>query len=85
VRALNVKVNRDAIERIKSWGESRPGIAATAIQAFEGEFHVGDDLLFVVVAGDIRENVFNVMREVIEMIKSEGVHKTEIYEAAGSE
>jgi len=57
VRALNVVVDRTAIERIRSWGESQPGIVAVAIEAFEGEFHVGDDLLFVVVAGDVRENV----------------------------
>ncbi|MBI5249302.1 MAG: molybdenum cofactor biosynthesis protein MoaE [Desulfomonile tiedjei] len=80
VRALRVNVDRSAIERIRSWGESRPGIVAVAIEAFEGEFQVGDDLLFVVVAGDVRENVFAVTREIVEKIKSEGVHKTEFYD-----
>jgi molybdopterin synthase catalytic subunit len=80
VRALKVVVNHAAIERIQSWGESQPGIVAVAIEALEGEFHVGDDLLSVVVAGDFRENVFAVTREVVERIKSEGVHKTEVYD-----
>jgi molybdopterin synthase catalytic subunit len=80
VRALKVVVDRAAIERIRSWGESRPGIVAVAIEAFEGEFHVGDDLLLVVVAGDFRENVFAVTREIVEKIKSEGVLKTELYD-----
>jgi molybdopterin synthase catalytic subunit len=80
VISLKVAVDRAAIERIKAWGESRPGIVAVAIEALEGEFHVGDDLLFVIVAGDIRENVFAVMREIIEKIKSGGVQKTEVYE-----
>lgn len=79
VRALKVVVDRPAIERIQSWGESQPGIVAVAIEALEGEFQVGDDLLFVVVAGDVRENVFAVTREIVERIKSGGVHKTEIY------
>jgi len=79
VRALKVVVDRTAIERIRSWGESQPGIVAVAIEAFEGELHVGDDLLLVVVAGDFRENVFAVTREIVERIKSEGVHKTEFY------
>lgn len=79
VRALKVVVDRSAIERIRSWGESQPGIVAVAIEALEGEFQVGDDLLFVVVAGDVRENVFAVTREIVERIKSGGVHKTEIY------
>jgi molybdopterin synthase catalytic subunit len=52
---------------------------AVEIEAFEGEFHVRDDLLYVVVAGDVRENVFAVMRQTVERIKAEGVHKTELY------
>jgi molybdopterin synthase catalytic subunit len=79
VRALKVTVDHTAIERIRSWGESRPGIVAVAIESLEGEFQVGDDLLFVVVAGDVRENVFAVTREIVERIKSEGVQKTEFY------
>jgi molybdopterin synthase catalytic subunit len=79
VRALKVVVDRTAIERIRSWGESQPGIVAVAIEAFEGELHVGDDLLLVAVAGDFRENVFAVTREIVERIKSEGVQKTEFY------
>ena len=49
------------------------------VEALEGEFGIGDDLMYVVVAGDVRENVFNVMREVVEKVKGEGVSKTEIY------
>ena len=45
----------------------------------EGELFVGDDLLYVVVAGDLRENVFGVMSEVIDRLKKEGVSKTETY------
>ncbi len=80
VRAMKVAVDSSAIERIRSWGESQPGIVAVAIQAMEGELRVGDDLLFVVVAGDLRENVFAVTRQVIDQIKAGGVRKTEIYD-----
>jgi molybdopterin synthase catalytic subunit len=80
VRALKVEVDAAAIGQIRTWAESQPGIVGVAIAALEGEFHVGDDLLYVVVAGDFRENVFAVTREIVERIKSGGVHKTEIYE-----
>ena len=80
VRALKVAVDSSAIERIRSWGEEQPGIVTVAIEALAGELHVGDDLLFVVVAGDLRENVFEVTRQVIDRIKAGAVHKTEIYE-----
>jgi molybdopterin synthase catalytic subunit len=80
VHALKVVVDRAAIDQIRSWGESQPGIVGVAIEALEGEFHVGEDLLYVVVAGDFRENVFAVTREIVERIKAGGVHKTEVYE-----
>ena len=72
-------MNRSEIERVRLWAESQPGIVAVEVEAFEGEFHVGDDLLYVVVAGDVRENVFAVMRETVERIKADGVSKTELY------
>jgi molybdopterin synthase catalytic subunit len=49
------------------------------IRAFEGSFTVGEDLLLVVLAGDIRDNVFSVMKELIERIKTECVRKTETF------
>ena len=79
VSALKIVVNRPEIDRVRSWAESQTGIVAVAINALEGEFQVGDDVLYVVVAGDIREHVFSVMREVVERIKAEGVSKTEFY------
>jgi molybdopterin synthase catalytic subunit len=77
--ALKVVVKRSEIDRIRSWAESQTGIVAVAINALEGEFQVGDDVLYVVVAGDIREHVFSVMREAVERIKAEGVSKTAFY------
>ncbi|MFH0826149.1 MAG: molybdenum cofactor biosynthesis protein MoaE [Pseudomonadota bacterium] len=79
VTSLRVQVNHDEIERVRSWARSRPGIVAVEIEALEGELQVGDDLLYVVVAGDIRENVFEVMRETVDRIKAAGVRKTEHY------
>ncbi len=79
VRGLKVVVDRAEIERVRLWAKSQPGIVAVEIEAFEGEFRVGDDLLYVVVAGDVRENVFATMRETVERVKADGVHKTELY------
>ncbi len=80
VRALQVKVNREKIRDIVSWAKSQRGIIEVVVEALEGEFGVGEDLLYAVVAGDVREHVFHAMREVVERIKQEGVSKTEIYD-----
>ncbi len=50
------------------------------IEALEGELRVGDDLLYVVVAGDIRSNVVSAFTGIMDRVKSEGVSKIEHYD-----
>lgn len=57
-----------------------PGIFAILAEAREGLLKPGDDLLFLVVAGDIRENVKSVFAELLDRIKSEAVLKQEYHE-----
>lgn len=49
----------------------KPGIMSVQIHHLLGEFKVGDDLVYVAVAGSHREEVFNVLREAVERYKSE--------------
>ena len=79
VRGVRVTFDRQKLEEVRAWAETQPGIVCVLMEAFEGELKVGDDLLFIVVAGDIRENVLSVMRDVIDKAKATGVQKTEIY------
>ncbi len=79
VTDLEVRVNSEKIQEIRRWAESRDGIVVVLIEAFQGRLQVGDDLLYVVVAGDIRERVLDTMREIIDRIKNEAVSKTEYY------
>lgn len=79
VQGVSVQADRGEIKKVQDWALSQPGIVAVAIEAFDGDLRVGDDLLYIVIAGDIRENVFPVLREAIERIKSSGVTKKEIY------
>lgn len=76
---LSVSVDSVAINDLKKWALNQPGMVAVEIEAMEGDFKVGDDLMFVVLAGDVRENVFAVMRELIERIKTTCVSKKEFY------
>jgi molybdopterin synthase catalytic subunit len=80
VRSVRVAFDQQKIEEVRSWAESQPGIVCVLMEAFEGELKVGDDLLFIVIAGDIRENVLSAMRDVIDKAKATAVQKTEIYE-----
>ena len=51
--------------------KKREGIFDVQIHHFVGEFGVGEDLVYVVVAGTHRENVFGVLREAVERYKHE--------------
>ena len=44
------------------------------------EYVPGDDLLFLIVAGDIRENVKPALADLLDRIKSEAVTKQELSE-----
>ena len=51
--------------------ESREGIVDVQIHHLTGEFAVGEDLVYVAVAGGHREQVFTVLREAVNRYKSE--------------
>lgn len=51
--------------------KSREGVVDVQIHHFVGEFSVGEDLVYVLVAGSHREDVFSVLRETVERYKKE--------------
>lgn len=59
---------------------SRPGIFAISAQANAGLRKPGDDLLYLAVAGDLREHVIPVFSELLDRVKSEGIVKKEFLE-----
>lgn len=66
------------IEKIRQECLGRPGIFAIIVEALEGRFVPGDDLLYIIVAGDVRENVKPVLAEVLDRVKAGPVAKREI-------
>ena len=49
----------------------KPGVVDVQIHHLLGEFNVGEDLVYVAVAGSHRTDVFSVLREAVERYKSE--------------
>jgi molybdopterin synthase catalytic subunit len=66
--------------------EKKEGIITVHIHHFVGEFRVGEDLVYVVVAGAHRKNVFRVLQEAVERYKSEApvFKKEQIIDATGA-
>jgi molybdopterin synthase catalytic subunit len=81
VTALEVTPDQEKIEAIRREFLQRPGIFDIVVEAKSGSFQPGDDLLFIIVAGDIRENVKPVLGELLDRIKSEAITKKEVMSA----
>ncbi len=78
VSAVEVTPDRERIAALCAEFQKRPGIFRVMAEARSGLLKPGDDLLFIIVAGDIRENVKAALSEVLDRIKSEAVKKREI-------
>ncbi|MEZ4600627.1 MAG: molybdenum cofactor biosynthesis protein MoaE [Syntrophotaleaceae bacterium] len=78
VTAVEVKADHDKIAALCREYEQRPGIYRVMAEACEGKLTPGDDLLFIIVAGAVREDVKPVLSEMLERIKAEAVTKSEV-------
>jgi molybdopterin synthase catalytic subunit len=77
VDSVHVQFDQAKIEQILGDTKSRPGIVDVLIQTNSGHLAVGDEIMAVVVAGDIRENVFPALTDTVERLKTEASTKTE--------
>jgi len=57
--------------------KSMPGIVEVFVDTREGTLRIGDEILAVVIAGDIRENVFSALITAVNRIKAEASKKKE--------
>lgn len=78
VGAVDVRPDYGRIEELRAEYEKKPGIFRVLVEARQGRLMPGDDLLFIVVAGDLRENVKPVLAELLDRVKAEAVAKTEL-------
>ena len=78
VTELEVTPDREIIEKLRQQYLKHEGIYEILVEAKSGTFRPGDALLYIVVAGDIRENVKKVLAEILDDIKSQAISKKEI-------
>ena len=70
LEAYEEKANQ-TLEQICEDLKKNPGIVDVQIHHLLGEFDVGDDMVYVSVAGSHRPEVFKVLREAVERYKHE--------------
>ena len=77
VSEVTVRVDRKRLESILLEIKAMPGIVEVLAHVNEGTLKVGEDVMYVVVAGDFRENVFNAMIAAVNRIKADVTSKEE--------
>ena len=80
VSGLKVSVDHKKLESVVKEQKKRPGIIEILVQISEEKvIHVGEDIMFLVVAGDIRNNVISVLNDTLNAVKTTVVKKTEFF------
>ena len=73
-------MDHEKLDRIISEQRQAPGIIDIRVEIAENrDLEVGDDVMLLAVAGDIRENVIAVLTETLNLIKTTVTDKTEYY------
>ena len=85
LEAYEEKAN-DVLAKICEDLSKKRGIVDVQIHHLLGEFNVGEDLVYVLVAGSHRNDVFPVLREAVERYKNEApvFKKEQIIDAKGA-
>jgi molybdopterin synthase catalytic subunit len=77
---LEVSVDHHRLKTIVAAQKKRPGIVEILVEINENRpLAVGDDVMFIVVAGDIRENVIGALSDTLNAIKSSVTTKTQFF------
>ncbi len=80
VSGLSVQVDQERLQAILEIRKKDPGIIDILVKInAEQKLSVGDDVMFLVVAGDIRENVLATLENTLNAIKTTVTRKTEFF------
>ena len=80
VKGLRVSVDHRKLDQIVSEQKKRPGILDIRVEIVgDRDLTIGDDVMLLLVAGDIRENVLAVLTDTLNQIKTTVTEKTEYF------
>lgn len=80
VSGLTITVDHEKLRQVIEENKTKQGIIEILVEIAENRnLSVGDDVMFIVVAGDIRERVISVMSNTLDAIKRTVTKKTEFF------
>ena len=75
---MRLSYDKEKLEMLLSELRSREGVVVIKVWINSGELKVGDDIMFVMVAGRFRTDILPVFVELLTAIKNEILHEDEI-------
>lgn len=79
VTDIEVVYDHDALVSVINDIKKMPGIVDVSVDTNEGRLAIGDEVLAVAIAGDIREHVFSALMDAVNRIKAESSKKKESF------
>ena len=79
VRGMHFSYDANRLAAVVSEAKTLPGIYHVRVWLAEGELSVGDEIMRVLIGGDIRPHVVNALDHLVGRIKNECVHEEERY------
>ena len=78
VTGMILSVDRARLAELLESARLMEGVTHVRAWVNEGELSIGDDIMYVLVAGDIRDHVFEALGAFVRMIKTEVVAEEEL-------
>ena len=79
VRGMVFSHDAEKVEAARARALTMPGIRYARVWLASGELKVGDDIMLVLVGGDIRPHVIDALQALVGEIKTHCVTETEVY------
>ena len=80
VTGMVFSYDQSKVDAVLADAEKLDGIYYIRVWLNEGELKVGDDIMYVLIGGDIRPRVVDALNYIVGRIKNECVVETELYE-----
>lgn len=79
VKGMLFSYDAEKVQAAVREAETMEGIGCVRVWLNEGELRVGDDIMYVLIGGDIRPRVIDALQFLVGKIKNECVSETELY------
>ena len=79
VKGMRFSYDREKAAAAVEAAKAMPGIRCVRVWMNEGDLQVGDDIMYVLIGGDIRPRVVDALQYLVGRLKGECVKETELY------